>query len=75
MLSVFTFYHSSLKKKKTWNFLCLQLSSYNEQAVKGCTRCNLADKFQSIFKDLDDKVSVNFMKYFKVSIALLIFNI
>ncbi|CAL1263288.1 unnamed protein product [Larinioides sclopetarius] len=32
-----------------------ELSTYNEQAVRGGSRCNLAQKFYSLFKDLDDK--------------------
>ncbi|XP_055926335.1 nuclear pore complex protein Nup93-like [Argiope bruennichi] len=32
-----------------------ELSAYNEQAVRGGSRCNLAQKFHSLFKDIDDK--------------------
>ncbi|GIY44503.1 nuclear pore complex protein Nup93 [Caerostris extrusa] len=32
-----------------------ELSSYNERAVRGGSKCNLAEKFHSLFKDLDDK--------------------
>ncbi|XP_035209055.1 nuclear pore complex protein Nup93-like isoform X2 [Stegodyphus dumicola] len=32
-----------------------ELSLYNEQAIRGSTKCNLPEKFYAVFKDLDDK--------------------
>ncbi|KAG8175420.1 hypothetical protein JTE90_021117 [Oedothorax gibbosus] len=42
-----------------------ELSSYNEQAVRGGTKCNLPEKFHSLFKELDDKKVVELWEMVK----------